>query len=478
MPTTLAIEQAEQRRWRLRSEWENVPWFDTLLRHEFLPADEQRAREARALSRLIRFATDQVPYYKHRFSRLKIAPSDVRQFADLPRLPSLTKLDLHQQARALRSLALPEGERLNGFTQSSGSTGRPARVLQTNCSQGMFGLLKQREYRWFRFDPAGSCASIRLSSQLPRAPKDEVRAEDTVCRLAAWDYVGRFFETGPFFGYAVTNSLERLLSFLAERRPDYLISYSETLEHLALGCQEGKNADSLRATLAISEQLTPSMRRRVERTFGVPVHQNYGLNEIGLVASRCPEVGRYHVHTEHCLVEVVDEQGQACAPGQVGRILVTSLTNRAMPLLRYDTDDLAEAVDGPCPCGRTLPSFGNLVGRYSRIAFLPPGTLGLVGTIRDALENMPQDLSVSLRQFQLHQYRGGDFELRLVAVKALPAEFMERLNRAWKAAVGPHSIHLRILEVGQIARSPGGKFQDFTSDFVPPPDTDKSFTES
>ena len=176
------------------------------------------------------------------------------------------------------------------------------------------------------------------------------------------------------------------------------------------------------------------------------------------------------MHAEQSLVEIIDERGKPCRPGETGRLLVTNLTNQAMPLLRYDTGDFAQATEGPRPCGRTLPTFGAVIGRYSRHAFLPEGTLGYVTAVLDALAKMPLHLSKGLRQFQVHQYRNGSFELRLVTVSPLADGFSERISEAWRAAVGPKEIGLRIREVDAIPRPPGGKFQDFTSDFYPPRD--------
>ena len=147
--------------------------------------------------------------------------------------------------------------------------------------------------------------------------------------------------------------------------------------------------------------------------------------------------------------------------------MVTAFNNRAMPLIRYDTDDVAEVLNGPCPCGRSLPSFGKLVGRYSRIAYLPEGTLGYVGALREALENMPPELARDLRQFQVHQFRDGRFELRLRAVAPLDPPFRERIAAAWRAATAGRDLRLDIVEVAEIERPPSGKYQDFTSDFMP-----------
>ena len=210
------------------------------------------------------------------------------------------------------------------------------------------------------------------------------------------------------------------------------------------------------------------MRRHVTRSFGAPIQQNYGLNEVGLVAVRC-EAGRYHVHAEHCHAEILDDAGKQVEAGKTGRIIVTSLTNTAMPLLRYDTGDLAEAVDGACPCGRTLPAFGEVAGRYSRIAFLPEGTLGLVGRLNAAIEKMPAQHAQGLRQVQIHQYRDHRFELRVAATAALPPEFERIVHAAWAPASAAGIPPLTIVQVREIARPPGGKFQVFTSDFMPAP---------
>jgi len=211
------------------------------------------------------------------------------------------------------------------------------------------------------------------------------------------------------------------------------------------------------------------MRKTIERHFAAPVHENYGFNEFGIVASRCPEGGRYHVNTEHCLVEIADEDGRPCPPGQRGRLLVTTMVNLAMPLLRYDSGDLAEAVEGPCPCGRTLPAFGTIHGRYRRLANLPPGSFTRYMILRRALSDMPDTLAAPMRQFQIHQFRDGSWEARLVTSAPLADAFYAHVETEWRQSGSP-APPLAVILVDQIPRPPGGKFQDFTSDFEPEPD--------
>ena len=469
MPTRLSIEQEEQRRWTLRPEYAHVTTFDALVANEFLSADEHLARQRRDLSRIVGFAATRVPYYRDLFRRLGLTHRDIRGPGDLPLLPVLTKSLIQEDEARFKPPELPWGEHPGTPTDSSGSTGPPARVVHTRRSRLMFGFLKQREARWFRFDPAGTFAVIRTADNIPRLPDGRPFPEGKTARDPAWPSVGRYFKTGPYIGFVKSNPMERKVEWLEEHRPDYLQTATGLMEHLALAFQDRPPPDGLRGLNAISEPLTPGMRERIEKTFGVPVHQNYGMNEVGVIAAYCREGKRYHVHTEHCLVEIVDEDGNPCAPGKYGRLLVTVLTNDAMPLIRYDGDDMAQAVDGPCPCGRTLPSFGPVLGRYSKIAVVPPEILHVVNALRETMERLPPALSRNLREYQVHRRRGGDFELRLVVAQALPAAFATHIQGAWSAAIGSRPLTLSVVEVDHIPLAPSGKFFHFTSDFVSSP---------
>jgi phenylacetate-CoA ligase len=465
--TSLAIEQAEQRRWRPRP-GKSVGPFEALLPREFRPAEGQRAEELRRLAAILGFAMRQVPYYRDLFSRLGFRPDKMKSLDDLRLLPVLTRSEVQAHGEELTAARLPPREAPGRVRRTSGTTGQPLRVKHTFGSNFMFPLLKQRELRWFRYDPAGTLGAIRPVRDLPRKPDEPVLAKGEVCRFPLWPGVGVVFETGPLVGFGNNNPPQDQTAWLLETRPDYLIAQAGDLEHLALSLGERGREIGLRGIESISHQLTPEMRARIEAAFGVPVHENYGLNEFGLVATRCPEGGRFHIHSELCLVEIIDEQGEPCPPGRAGRVLVTGLANPMMPLFRYDSDDMAEVVEGPCPCGRTLASFGRIYGRYRRIVLMPPGTWERWATVQRALNELPPELGGPLRQYQFHQYRDGRYELRLTFAASMPAGFAERMQRAWAAGAGGDSP-LAVREMAEIPRPPGGKFQNFTSDFAPPP---------
>ncbi len=257
-------------------------------------------------------------------------------------------------------------------------------------------------------------ANISTAGNLPDNPDGGPVDIGQTISLKSWRYVGAMFRTGPWFGYLNETPIERQIDWIRELRPEYLVALSAEIEHLAMAWGKGDVPENLGWLLASSMELTGGMRRMIARTFPQPLHHNYGLNETGLVASVCPEGGRYHIHCENALVEILDGAGRVCAPGTVGHLIVTSLNNRVMPLIRYDTDDLIEAADGPCPCGRTLPAFARIHGRYRRTAYLPPGTNRLWMTFRRIVPDLPPELLENVRRYQLHQFLDGSFELRLV----------------------------------------------------------------
>lgn len=470
--TSLEEELAEQARWRLRPGLEGGGIFETLVHNEFAPPEVLDNWRRRRLASVLKFAAAHVPYYRDLVARIGLAAEDFERGDGLRALPVLTKHDVQDAGPALRAARLPEGHIETYVTRSSGTTGRVTVIAQTNVSGQMFPILKQREYRWFRYDPMGKLAAIRTGAELRSRMDGPENPVGETFRAPGWRYVGEIFETGPFAGFNITNPIDAQLEWLARERPDYLVSQPSHLENLAHKAGGANPAPGVRGVHAISEQMTASMRRRIEAAFGVRPVQNYGLNEIGVVASQC-EAGRFHVHLEHCMIEITDGQGRPCAAGEEGHLLVTTLTNFLMPLIRYDTGDLARAQGSPCPCGRTLPSFGPVTGRYRRYAGLPEETIGLLAAVRFSLEAMPPEIAAGLRLYQLHQDRGNHFELRLAVDSPLPPEFHARIRAAWDKAA-PAGVPLDIVEVAEIAPSKSGKIEDFTSDFMAERDVDET----
>jgi phenylacetate-CoA ligase len=105
----------------------------------------------------------------------------------------------------------------------------------------------------------------------------------------------------------------------------------------------------------MSEVLDPETCDDCQKYWGGPVIESYSAKEAGTIALQCPEHGRLHVQSESLLLEILYESGRACAPDKIGCVVISDLHNLALPLIRYEIGDYAEAAE-PCPCGRGLPT--------------------------------------------------------------------------------------------------------------------------
>jgi phenylacetate-CoA ligase len=161
------------------------------------------------------------------------------------------------------------------------------------------------------------------------------------------------------------------------------------------------------------------------------------------------------------LVEVLDDEGQPCKPGEVGRVIVSSLNNFAMPLIRYDIGDYAE-VGQPCACGRGLPVLKRILGRQRNMFTLPSGeTRWPMIDARDiaaVFDEVPP-----ITKFQLIQKSIDELEARLVTVRPL-SELEEETLRGYVQQGLGHAFRVLFNYVDDIPRSPRGKFEEFRSE--------------
>jgi len=461
----LELERLAQQEWVAHNAAVIDPIVNRLIEREFLAPKKARKLENQELARVLQFARNEVPWYRAQQQWPK-APVGKRALVNkaLQNLPVLNKFDVQEHFDDLRPRRTPPGHQPFTVASSSGTTGKPTRVIFSRPPAFMFGLFLQRQMRWFRVNPAWKKAFIRLPNSIRAEADGKPLAPGEVYRAPGWINVAPLFKTGPTVGFSRINPTEEKLKWLRLEKPDYLMCFPGTLESLVLAAQ-GKPVETLKAVRTISATLTPGMRRRIESASGLHPQQNYGLNEIGIVAMRCPH-GRYHVNSEFCIVEILDQNQQPCAPGQTGRIVVTALTNFAMPLIRYDSGDLGVAAGGACPCGRTSPGFADVIGRYRPMHLAPEGTAQRVQLITDAIDELPLQALTGLREYQIHQFLDSSFELRLLTVGEPVEALTDNIQAAWDQSFGPDTP-LKICQVDRIPATPSGKQQEFSSDFFP-----------
>ncbi len=392
-------------------------------------------RQGEQLHALLRHAYGSVPFYRERWRRLPGA-------ADLPQLPILSRRDLQTDFDSLKSAALPPEHGSAVEARTSGSTGTPVRVLKTAVQDLFWRALTLRDHRWHGRDLSATLAVIRKGAGRGSRPSWGPATQGLV-------------ETGPCLTLDVDTDTQAQLEWLQRHEPEYLLTYPSLVAELAaLSLRRGVKLPRLRQVRTFGEALDPQTHALCREAWNVRLVDFYSSEEVGYLALQCPEHEHYHVQSENVIVEVVDESGSPCAPGESGRVLVTDLHNFATPLIRYEIGDYAEPGE-PCSCGRGLPVLRRIVGRTRNMLMTASGrrywpSLG----VRSFEEIAP------VLQHQFIQKAFDLIEVRLVTRSPLTADQEARLQ-ALIASKLPGDFRLAFVRCEAIGRGPGGKYEDF-----------------
>src|SRR5438105_5774293 len=376
---------------------------------------------------LVQHARASVPYYRERLGG---------------ELPLLTRRDLMEHFDALKSERLPPEHGAVAELRTSGSTGAPVRVLKTQLSQVLWDAITLRDHRWHRRDLSGKLAAIRLG----------VSEQEAASWGGATDGV---VATGPAASLSAGVDVERQLAWLLRQQPQYLLTYPSNVAALArLSLARKVALPGLREVRTFGEMLEADVRRLCREAWGVPLVDMYSANELGYIALQCPESEAYHVQAESVLVEILDERGRPCAPGEIGRVVLTDLHNFATPLVRYEIGDYAE-LGAACACGRGLPRLERIAGRVRNMLVTADGK-----RFWPRLSSRKFRDVAPVLQHQAVQKERDLIELRLVTAAPLDASQEQRLRTLVLDGM-PKGMRLELRYCAEIARAPGGKFEDF-----------------
>jgi phenylacetate-CoA ligase len=259
----------------------------------------------------------------------------------------------------------------------------------------------------------------------------------------------------------IHSSTAEQADWLQRQQPGYLLSYPSALNALARYCLKNNiRLPSLQQIRTFGEVLEPETRVACREAWGVPVVDVYSSEEFGYLAMQCPDHEHYHVQSENVLVEVLDDGGRSCAAGEIGRVVVTSLHNFGMPLLRYDIGDYAE-VGPPCDCGRGLPVLRRILGRQRNMFVLPDGQTRWPMFDASALASVFQELP-PIRQFQITQRTTTEIDVNLVSARPLTGEEEEHIRHYLQRGLG-YAFAVAFCYVDEIPRTRRGKFEEFRS---------------
>jgi len=405
---------------RLQSLYDRVPsparhvltsargWFLTRLRysrHTFAFLRELRTHESwtttqicdhqlGALRQIVRHAYHTVPFYCS-YPRVEI-----RSPEDLRRLPILDRETVLQNHHSFLSCATPPRRRIRAGT--TGTTGASLPVAYTEDLVRRNWAFLLRQWAWAGVKPRTPRLTLQGSRIVPAR------------RLAPpyWTYNVPERQVLMSIFHLSERTAHSYLNFLRRNCGKVLEGFPSVLGILADFARERGERLPMCAVFTSGEPLYPSLRAKIEASFGAPVFDTYGMTEYCGLIQQC-ERGHMHLAPEYGFLEILDERGEPAAPDEEGYFVWSGFLNEAMPLLRYRIGDRGRWQYGyDCPCGRAFPLVVPTITRESDILHCPDGRLFSPRALNQLLKR-----TVSLRFCQIVHERP-----ERVVVRAGPAD--------------------------------------------------------
>jgi len=459
---------------------------------QYDPPEVIRARQLRALQAQLKHAFATVPYYRAAWTAAGVHPNDVTSFADFEAFPILTKADIRRHERSLVSSAF-DIDKLR-VKRTSGSTGVPLTIYIDELGVQFKTACTIRSDEW---------SGWRLGQRVAKVwGNPEYRHFGLKGRLRNF-----FFDRAVYLDTLDLND-DRIAEFaraLRRHRPGLIFGHAHSLYLLACFLKK-KRITGIRPNGIISTAmlLHDWQRAVIEQVFHCKVTNRYGCEEVSLIASECEEHNGLHVNADSVYTEVSANparqggggmsplspqsrgegsglRGEAPEPltrledsppspreargegqihplpdgrGSSGHLLVTDLTNRAMPLIRYQIGDVVEPSERVCPCGRGLPLIERIEGREADYVLTPAGRLisGISLTENFAL-HIPGAAQVQIVQESLTTLR----------IRLVPDDRFGDASRATITALVEETfgtgVRIEVELVDAIPQEPSGKYR-------------------
>lgn len=416
-----------------KSQWESADW------HQEYQTEQ--------LQQLVQYAGSQSPYYKNLFKEIKCSPSEIKEINDLKLLPILSKKTLIENVESFLPDDFPRGQLVSNST--SGSTGEPFKF-----HLDYFAVMREEAFTVRHWENCGMKygePTVYLRSFIPEG------SQSTYC----FDPVNN---RHYFSAYHLDDkNIEFYCRKMAKTKARFIFGYPSSLEVLADSIMSHNIEISFAAVITGSEMLTDNARTKIAKALSTKIYDWYGLAEPTVIMGQCPQES-YHIFSEFGIVELLDANGKPVEEeGEVGRIVGTNFTNRAMSLIRYDTGDLGVFTKKSCSCRRGLPVVvKSIEGRKDDLL------IGSAGQYLPSVNfySLFAKFSDEVSRFQLVQSDRNEFSLRLVRGPEFSRESVNRIREGLSQRIG-RSSQIKIETVDKIRPTRAGKIRAVVREYNP-----------
>ena len=323
---------------------------------ECMKRSDMEALQLARLKEIVDYCDRNVEFYHKRLEKAGVTADKIKTLSDIEYIPYTTKMDL-RDTYPFGMFSVPHKE-LVRIHASSGTTGNPTVV----------GYTREDLDNW--------------SEQVARLAMAAGATDETIVQIC--------FGYGMFTGalglhYGLekigatvvptsSGNTEKQLKFMRDFKTNAIVATPSYCLYLAEAARERANEfpmemySALKLGILGSEGCTPEMRAQISERWGngfFPT-DNYGLSELNGpgMSGECIMRDGLHINEDHFLCEIIDPKTEKVLPkGETGELVVTALTKRGLPMLRYRTKDITNINYEPCACGRTTARMHKIIGR-------------------------------------------------------------------------------------------------------------------
>ena len=330
--------------------YDNIFWdtYNFSLKSKNWSYDKLRRYQLYQLKKLVIFAYENTKYYKKLFDEYGFNPYTIRSFKEINKLPILTKEDIKANYKDL--IAMPN--RKLEYLTTGGSTGMPMGFyVEKNVTYNKINGFVWRSYNEGDYYFGDKIATLRGNV----TGKENFKYSEEAHELLLSSF------------HLTEENMKKYLELMEKYKVKHIRAYPSAAEILAnyilKNNIEFNSKGRIKTLFTSSETLSTEQRKLIEKSMNLKVVDHYGNSEGSVIISQC-KCGHYHEYMEYGYTEYLNEEGKHINDGQA-RVITTGFSNYAMPLIRYDTGDIAELIKGQkCDCGMEHRVVNRIVGRW------------------------------------------------------------------------------------------------------------------
>ena len=368
--------------------------------------------------------------------------------SDWNNLPILTKKNLQVPLKNRLSKGFEKNIYIN---KTSGSSGDPFIFAKDKFSHALTWYSNIYRFGWFGIDFNSSFQARFYGIPLNKFGYFKERFKDFLAKRY------RF----PIFDLSDV-VLEEILKKFQQKKFDYINGYTSSVVLFAKFLQAKKIVlkdvcPTLKVCMVTSEMLFDNDKMLLEKYLGIPIVNEYGASELDILAFQNPN-GEWQVNSETLFIEILDENNLPVSNGISGKVVVTSLYNKAHPFIRYEIGDIG-VLDEKSTWKK--PLLKQLIGRTNDVAILPSGKKSPGLTFYYVTKSIIED-DGNVKEFVIKQTKLDSFEIDYVSENPLSTKQIDEIQKAIDLYLEPN-LRFTYIRKEFLTRSNRGKLKQFTS---------------